>query len=521
MRKRPKKANVPLVFLTVLLGLGTGTLITYSSSTPSPVDSSSYPELAASDIMDIMQSNTVVITDETESKELVANAESQENALDPGASEIVSDTPDELAAGEAVAGEASSDSPETGEAPAAETAAGETPVPAPLAEAGQNAAAAAEYTASPEAARGIWKITADGLWYLMVDEQPYHGWFYDTDKHIYYFDPASDIMVTGWNDIGDKRYYFDEDGILQTGEIILEDGRYVLGADGSLQEFFPNPTPTPAPAASPDQSQNSTAASVNPAETSGSSVKPKPGSAGLVALTFDDGPGSYTMRLLDCLETYQVPATFFMVGTEVEAFPEAVKRMEALGCELGNHSYDHKELTKLDSSAIREEIEKVDELLTDLVGHGATVIRPPYGSINDKVREAVGRPMVLWSVDTLDWKTKDAYSALEEALVNVRDGSIILMHDIYETSVEAVEMLVPELLAQGYQFLTVHQLAEARGAEMKDGIAYGSFYTESEEEQPEDTGSEDTESEDAESEDAESEDTESEDTESEGRDSSD
>ena len=220
-----------------------------------------------------------------------------------------------------------------------------------------------------------------------------------------------------------------------------------------------------------------------------------------------------------------------MVGTEVEAFPEAVKRMEALGCELGNHSYDHKELTKLDSSAIREEIEKVDELLTDLVGHGATVIRPPYGSINDKVREAVGRPMVLWSVDTLDWKTKDAYSALEEALVNVRDGSIILMHDIYETSVEAVEMLVPELLAQGYQFLTVHQLAEARGAEMKDGIAYGSFYTESEEEQPEDTGSEDTESEDAESEDAESEDTESEDaesedtesedTESEGRDSSD
>lgn len=162
-----------------------------------------------------------------------------------------------------------------------------------------------------------------------------------------------------------------------------------------------------------------------------------------------------------------------MVGTEIASFPDEVKRISELGFELGNHTYDHVDLTKLSTDEIRSEILQVDQALVDLTGGGASVLRPPYGSINDNVIASVGTPMILWSIDTLDWKTLDAQKIVDAVMSEVEDGSVILMHDIYSSTVDAVEILVPKLIEEGYELVTVHELAAKHGVDLKPGIAYG------------------------------------------------
>ena len=308
---------------------------------------------------------------------------------------------------------------------------------------------------SPEAKKGVW--TASGSdWIFLVDGTAYTGWLTDTDGKQYYFDKAG-IMQTGWVDVENKRYYMDLDGIMQTGDITVDGKTYHLNADGSLQGYDPS---------------TATAQS----DSSGKkSKKKKKTTQKTIALTFDDGPSSFTDRLLDCLEANNAKATFFMVGKEILSFPDEVKRMKALGCELGNHTYDHTDLATLSASDISSEISRVDQELVNLTGQGATVVRPPYGSVNDTVKATVGTPMILWSIDTLDWKTQDVQSTVEEVMNNVQDGSIILMHDIYSTSVDAAEILIPQLIEDGYQLVTVHELAAAHGKELNPGVTYGEF----------------------------------------------
>ena len=194
-----------------------------------------------------------------------------------------------------------------------------------------------------------------------------------------------------------------------------------------------------------------------------------------LALTFDDGPSSFTNRLLDCLEKNNAKATFFMTGTEIASFPDEVKRMKKLGCELGNHTYDHTELTTLSFDEISSEVDKVNEQLINLTGEGASVVRPPYGSVNDTVKSAINLPLILWSIDTLDWKTLNAESTVEEVMNNVTDGSVILMHDIFSTSVDAAEILIPQLIEKGYQLVTVHELAALHQTELSAGVTYSEF----------------------------------------------
>ena len=308
---------------------------------------------------------------------------------------------------------------------------------------------------SPEAKKGVW--TASGSdWIFLVDGTAYTGWLTDTDGKQYYFDKAG-IMQTGWVDVENKRYYMDLDGIMQTGDITVDGKTYHLNADGSLQGYEPS-----AVTAQSDSSDKK-------------SKKKKKTTQKTIALTFDDGPSSFTDRLLDCLEANNAKATFFMVGKEILSFPDEVKRMKALGCELGNHTYDHTDLATLSASDISSEISRVDQELVNLTGQGATVVRPPYGSVNDTVKATVGTPMILWSIDTLDWKTQDVQSTVEEVMNNVQDGSIILMHDIYSTSVDAAEILIPQLIEDGYQLVTVHELAAAHGKELNPGVTYGEF----------------------------------------------
>lgn len=198
----------------------------------------------------------------------------------------------------------------------------------------------------------------------------------------------------------------------------------------------------------------------------------------MIALTFDDGPGKYTDRLLDVLEKYNARATFFMVGSNISKYPETVNRMGALGCEYGNHSFNHKDMTKLKTASIQKQISGTDEILYKVTGRKSTLVRPPYGSVNTKVRKTVKSPLVFWSLDTLDWKKKNAKKVEKYILKYVSDGEIVLMHDIHKTSVEAVESVIPKLINKGYQLVTVSEMAKARGITMKDGVKYFDFYPE-------------------------------------------
>ena len=303
---------------------------------------------------------------------------------------------------------------------------------------------------SPEASEGKW-ASSGSSWMFLVDDKPYTGWFTDTDGKQYYMDKTG-IVQTGWTDIGKKRYYFDMDGILQTGTVKIGKKTYELDTDGSLKGYTP-------------KKKTSGKSGSSDASTAKKSI----------ALTFDDGPSSFTNRLLDCLEKNNAKATFFMTGTEIASFPDEVKRMKKLGCELGNHTYDHTELTTLSFDEISSEVNKVNEQLINLTGEGASVVRPPYGSVNDTVRSAINLPLILWSIDTLDWKTLNAESTVEEVMNNVKDGSVILMHDIFSTSVDAAEILIPQLIEKGYQLVTVHELAALHQTELSAGVTYSEF----------------------------------------------
>lgn len=198
----------------------------------------------------------------------------------------------------------------------------------------------------------------------------------------------------------------------------------------------------------------------------------------MVALTFDDGPGKYTDRLLDVLEKYDARATFFMVGKNISAYPETVQRMKSLGCEYGNHTMNHKELTKEKADSIKKQIEKTDQALYEITGDHIYLVRPPYGSENAKVHEAVEAPFIMWSVDTWDWQRKNAKIVEEYVLHKVKDGDIVLLHDIHKTTVEAAEKFIPQLIEDGYQLVTVSELARARGVKLADDDTYYAFYPE-------------------------------------------
>lgn len=193
-----------------------------------------------------------------------------------------------------------------------------------------------------------------------------------------------------------------------------------------------------------------------------------------VALTYDDGPSKYTNQVLDCLERYGAKATFFVVGTNVNRNPEILKRAHSLGMEIGNHTANHQRLTNLSASGIASEINSNATYIENATGIRPTFTRPPYGSYTSATLSAAKQPFILWSIDTLDWKTRNADSTVSEVLSKAKDGDIILMHDLYSATVAATERIVPALIDMGFDLVTVSELAQRKGVTM--GIAgYRSF----------------------------------------------
>ena len=193
----------------------------------------------------------------------------------------------------------------------------------------------------------------------------------------------------------------------------------------------------------------------------------------MVALTFDDGPNHNTGKILEILERYGVKATFFILGSNIKGNESLIKRMDSLGMELGNHMYSHRLLTKMEDDDILEEVKKVDDSIFDIVGKYPTLIRPSYGTYNKRIQTILDRPIIIWSVDTLDWKYHNSKKIFNRVIKGVKDGSIILMHDIYNATANSLEFIIPDLLEKGYQFVTVSELFYYKNISVEKGKVYG------------------------------------------------
>ena len=261
-----------------------------------------------------------------------------------------------------------------------------------------------------------WHEDENGKWYQNSDGTYYAGGLQEIDGSTYYFGDNG-YTQTGWVSVGFDDYYFSDDGTY-------------------------------------DPSQHKTR----------------------IAFTFDDGPGEYTDELLDCLEENNAHATFFMLGQNVENWQSEVQRMVDIGCEIGSHSWDHLNLYDLDMDAVAKEFSDTDAALEKACGQKASVARAPYGNWSDDIISTVGKPFFTWSLDSLDWSYLDVNKDYD-AVMNgdLTDGSIILMHDIHEPSVQAAIKMIPELVQKGYKLMTVSELAAAKGVTLQ-GANYSDFW---------------------------------------------
>ena len=258
--------------------------------------------------------------------------------------------------------------------------------------------------------------------------QDENGWWYQNRDGSYYQD--------GWQEVNGSTYYFNSNGYILTGWQTIDDKDCYFDEDGKYDE-----------------------------------TKQRP----MIALTFDDGPGEYTEELINCLVENNAKATFFMLGQNVEAYPEIAKELSDAGMELGNHSYSHPDLVTIEADAAAQQVSNTDAALKAATGFEATVMRPPGGSFNDSVKAAIDHPLIIWSIDTRDWATKSEDQTYQVVMDNAQDGSVVLMHDIHEWSVKAAIRMIPDLIAKGFKLVTVSELAEAKGKTLQSGNAYYYF----------------------------------------------
>lgn len=182
----------------------------------------------------------------------------------------------------------------------------------------------------------------------------------------------------------------------------------------------------------------------------------------VVAITFDDGPSKHTREILSVLQEYDANGTFFVLGNKANTYQDTLREILKQGNEIGNHSYNHKWLTRLDIDDFKEQIEKTQTLIQEFTGYTPALLRPTYGSINKKIRNNTNLKIVLWDVDSLDWKIKNSQKIANRVLKDVDDMDIILFHDTYKRTAEALKKVLSELQKEGYQFVTVSELEQVK-----------------------------------------------------------
>lgn len=195
----------------------------------------------------------------------------------------------------------------------------------------------------------------------------------------------------------------------------------------------------------------------------------------LIALTFDDGPSNNTKYFIKELQKRDALVTFFVVGNRVKKYEDVLKEAYLMGNQIGSHTYSHKNLLYLNEEEITKEIEKTNEVIYNVIGTKPTIIRVPYGNINKKIRSISNMNHILWNVDTLDWKYKNSNRVYKEIIKYAEDGNIILLHDIFKTSVNGVLKAIDELKKQGYEFVTIDEMVYLKNIKLDKSKTYFNF----------------------------------------------
>lgn len=196
----------------------------------------------------------------------------------------------------------------------------------------------------------------------------------------------------------------------------------------------------------------------------------------MIALTFDDGPSKYTPEILKVLKENDSKATFFVVGSQVERFGDVLNQVIENGNEVGNHSYNHKDLTTVTDEELYKQVKGTDDLIYIASGYTPTLMRTPYGKSGDELNKKILNPVIKWSVDTRDWESRNTEMIVDKVIKNVKDGDIVLMHDIYDSTAEAAKIVISKLVEMGYQLVTVSELSEYRDITLTPGQQYYNMY---------------------------------------------
>lgn len=195
----------------------------------------------------------------------------------------------------------------------------------------------------------------------------------------------------------------------------------------------------------------------------------------VVAFTFDDGPSNLTLDFANTLIENDSKATFFELGNRMKYNQDVTREIQNLGMEVSSHTYSHKNLTSLSKKEMESELNSTDIIFKEITNDTISLVRPPYGSYNELLRHTIKHPIILWSVDTNDWLYKDETKIYNHIIENISDGDIVLMHDLYPTTLEALKMVLPVLRQMGYKITTVSDLANEKGYTLENGIIYRFF----------------------------------------------
>lgn len=290
-------------------------------------------------------------------------------------------------------------------------------------------------------------------------KESYSSFALSQNNLIIYFDinraaEASDTLKIPYSELSDILLEFDQIGVLTQSTPIETTQAQTQPSTAAVTEATPETTVPPSEPVTQPTVETSTQAQVSDEKW--------------IALTFDDGPNPKTTPiLLDGLKERNVKATFFVLGVNIENNPDLIKRMFDEGQLIANHSYSHQNLVKISNDNIKIQYDKPNTLLNSLVGVRTTLFRPPYGNYNDSVKKYTDTPIILWSIDPKDWKYKDADGVSNHIIERAKDGDIILLHDIYPTSVQAALKTIDALQQKGFHFVTVDELIRRDGYEPK------------------------------------------------------
>lgn len=324
----------------------------------------------------------------------------------------------------------------------------------------------------------------------VFDAEWYRGQYSDIDT-TFPADASAEMLYEHYVVYGasEGRLPFEGASVAGTENGAVTDGSPAEGmpADGGPAEGIPangapaEGMPMEGVPAEENQSDGTAADGMTTDGTAENSAPETPGrvidpSRPMVALTFDDGPyAPVGNQIMDCLAQYGGKATFYVVGERCGRFKDEMQRMAAEGHEIGNHTYSHKYLNKLGAAEIQSQIQRGNEAILAVSGVPAATVRLPGGNKNATVLANVNAPMIMWSIDTLDWKTKNTASTVNAVLGQIKDGDIVLMHELYTATGNAAVQIIPALVEQGYQLVTVSELAQYRGCALENGKVYYSF----------------------------------------------